>query len=251
MAADPPKRRDLMPPTDPGSDILRYIVEHRVRPGENLPTIAELSQELGVSVAKIREELSVARALGLVQIKPRTGTEVQEFDFAPAATLSVLYALGLDPNHFQQFAAVRASVELTFWHEAVACLQAEDVAALREIVCRAQEKLNSAPAEMPFREHQALHLTFFKRLDNPFVQGLLHAYWAAYHAFGLAFYADLAYLRQVWDYHARMVECVARGDFDGGHRALKEHMGLLRQRPPQPSGQGSGERSVVISGFFE
>jgi DNA-binding FadR family transcriptional regulator len=102
-----------MPLTSLNSDILRYIVEHQVRPGERLPTIDDLSRELGVSVSKIREELEVARALGLVQIKPRTGTLVQDFNFARAATLSILYALGLNREHFYDFSKLRRSIELS------------------------------------------------------------------------------------------------------------------------------------------
>jgi DNA-binding FadR family transcriptional regulator len=232
------------------SDILRYIITHQLEAGDKLPTIHELSAELGVSVSKIREELAVVRTLGLVQIKPRTGTRVQAFDFGPAATVSVLYALGLDRGYFQNFSQLRTSVELSFWHEAVVQLTSDEIAQLRHLVARAREKLNRIPIEVPFQEHRRFHLMFFTHLDNPFVQGILQAYWAAYQAFGLALYADIAYHREVWDYHERMVECVARGDFDGGHCALREHMGLLRYRSEQDESL-SEERSSPITHFFE
>ena len=169
------------------ADILRYIIEHQVKPGERLPTIPELSTELDVSVSKIREELEVARALGFVQIKPRTGTQVQAFDFGPAAKLSVLYALGLNRAFFRDFSQLRISIELYFWHEAVALLCPDDIAHLRQLVVCAFDKLNRVPIEVPFKEHRDLHLTFYRHLTNPFVHGLLEAYWVAYQAFGLAF----------------------------------------------------------------
>lgn len=213
------------------SAILDYIVRHHLLPGDRLPTIPELSLELGMSVSKVREELAIARALGLVQIKPRTGTQVQEFTFAPAATLGVIYALGLSRAHFHHFARLRANLELSFWHEAVAQLTPQDIAELRGLIAAARLKLHHVPIEVPFNEHRRLHLTLFRHLDNPFVQGILEAYWAAYEAFGLALYAELSYHHEVWDYHERMVECVARGDFDAGHQALREHMQLLRYQP--------------------
>jgi len=228
------------------SEILRYIVEHHLQAGDRLPTLSDLSAELGVSVSKAREELAVARALGFVQVKPRVGMLVQPFGFAPAATLSVLYALGMDREHFHAFARLRASLELSFWHEAVALLTAEDIAELRQWVALARERLSRVPIEVPYREHRKLHLTFFKHLENPFVQGILEAYWAAYKAFGLALYADLSHHREVWDYHERMVEAVARGDIEAGYEALREHMTLLRYEPQQHGqrhpGQGDGQR---------
>jgi DNA-binding FadR family transcriptional regulator len=227
------------------SDILRYIVEHELRPGDRLPTIAELSQELGVSVSKIREEMAVARALGVVQIRPRSGAQVQDFSFGPAATLSVLYALQLNRAQFQEFAKLRKSIELGFWREAVCQLTPDDIAYLRDLVVRARQKLTWVPIEVPFPEHRSLHLTFFKHLENPFVQGLLEAYWTAYEAYGLALYADLSHHREVWDYHERMVECVARGDIDASYQALKEHMMLLRYMPDPADGQDPSSEEAV------
>jgi DNA-binding FadR family transcriptional regulator len=215
------------------SDILRYIVEHQMQPGDRLPTISELSQELGVSVSRIREEMAVARALGVVQIRTRSGTQIQEFSFGPAATLSVIYALQINRSYFQGFAKLRKSLELGFWHEAVSQLTPDDIAFLRDLVIRARQKLTCVPIEVPFLEHRSLHLTFFKHLENPFVQGLLEAYWTAYEAFGLALYADLSYHREVWDYHERMIECIAQGDIEGSYQALNDHMLLLRYLPNQ------------------
>jgi len=239
-----------------GSALLHYIIERRIQPGERLPTIHELSAELGVSVGKVREELEVARTLGLVQIKPRTGSVVQTFDFTPAATLGVLYAIGLDPAYFHAFADLRKHLELSYWTEAVACLTPDDIAALRELIARANEKLNQLPIAVPVVEHARLHLTFFRRLDNAFVQGLLSAYWAAYMAFGVALHAPLAYHREVWAYHEQMVEYVAHGDYEGGCRALQEHMALLKHAPevleqpvPRPSEPDAKSYRTIFSVF--
>jgi DNA-binding FadR family transcriptional regulator len=233
------------------SDILRYIIQHQVQPGERLPTLAELSQEMGVSVSKVREDLAVARTLGLVQIRPRTGIQVQAFDFEPTATLSVMYALGLDREYFYDFARLRKNIELSFWHEAVTQLTPEDFVTLRHLIRCAREKLNVVPIEVPFQEHRLLHLTFFKHLNNPFVQGILEAYWAAYKAFGLALFAELSYHREVWDYHERMVSCLERGDFEGSHRALSEHMTLLRYSPDQAEPGNTERASPSIYQHFE
>ncbi len=242
-----------MVPDNLNSGVLRYIIERRVQPGARLPTIAELSRELGVSVSKVREELEVARMLGLVVIKPRIGTQVQEFTFAPAATLSVLYALGLDGAFFHQFARLRNGVELSFWYDAVCQLLPDDIEHLRCLVTAAYKKLNHIPVIVPFEEHRDLHLTFFKRLDNPFVQGILQAYWVAYKAFGLALYAELSYHREVWAYHERMVECVARQDYEAGWRALKDHMDLLRHMPgpAQPVQSEPDTRPPPLYRLFE
>ena len=47
------------------SEFLKYLAAHP-EAENNLPPLAELSRELGVGVAALREQLEVARALGLV-----------------------------------------------------------------------------------------------------------------------------------------------------------------------------------------
>jgi DNA-binding GntR family transcriptional regulator len=75
-----------------------------------------------------------------------------------------------------------------------------------------------------------LHLAIFRRLNNPFVQGLLEAYWAAYDAVELNTYADYNYLCSVWRYHEHIVAAIEAGDFAHGKELLREHMGLLTSR---------------------
>ncbi|HXQ32783.1 MAG TPA: GntR family transcriptional regulator, partial [Anaerolineales bacterium] len=73
------------------SEFLRYLATNEE--AENgLPTLNDLSQELGVSLASLREQLEVARALGLVEIKPgRGGTRRRSFSFTPAIRQSLGY----------------------------------------------------------------------------------------------------------------------------------------------------------------
>lgn len=212
------------------SDLLRFIVERGFKAGDRLPSIEELSSELGVSIGKLREQLEVARSLGLVEVKPRTGIRLAEYDFAPAVQFSLFFALASGRADFEAFGTVRNHLEAAFWHEAAGRLTAADHAQLRDLIAKARAKLNGRPVQIPHAEHRALHLTIFGRLENPFVTGLLAAYWDAYEAVGLSMYSDYAYLQEVWDYHARMVEALAAGDLDRGHTLLVQHTQLLRHR---------------------
>jgi DNA-binding FadR family transcriptional regulator len=220
------------------SELLRYIAGNGFAAGDRLPSLDELSERLGISVGKLREQLEVARSLGMVEVRPKTGMRVPPYNFFPAVRQSLLLALALDPDNFEDFSALRQHIETGFWHEAVRCLTADDVAQLRSLVRQATTKLNGHPIQIPHAEHRSLHLTIFSRLENPFVQGLLEAYWEAYEAVELNLYADYAYLQQVWDYHERIVEAIAEGDYDAGYTALVEHTRLLRYREAQPAPNG-------------
>lgn len=212
------------------SELLRFLANHGCRPGDRLPAITDLAEELGISTGKLREQLEVARTMGLVEVRPKIGIRTQGYSFLPMLKANLLFALALNPDRFEQYGVLRNHIEASFWNEAVALLKPEDKERLRELVDLAWEKLRGQPIQIPHDEHRQLHLTIYRRLDNVFVRGLLEAYWAAYEAVGLDLYTDYSYLEQVWNYHERMVEAILAGDFEDGYQALVEHTGLIHDR---------------------
>lgn len=219
-----------MLPASLDSEFLRYVVEQGFEPGDRLPSLTDLSAQIGISVGKLREQLEVARTLGLVEASPRRGITRTAYSFLPAVRLSLLTALMLDRGYFDDFSALRVHLETAYWEEAVALLTPDDRAQLRSLVASAQAKLSQQRIQIPSPEHRELHLTIFQRLNNPFVVGLLEAYWDAYEAVELNTYADIHYLQQVWEYHARIVDAIDAGDFALGKQLLVEHMQLLSHR---------------------
>jgi len=213
------------------SEFLNYLATHdEVEDG--LPTLKNLSVKLGVSLASLREQLEVARALGLVEIKPRLGMKRRDYSFTPAVRQSLSYALALDDDHFRKYAELRNHVESAFWHQAVQKLNEQDKHELQNLIARAWEKLRRTPIQVPHEEHRDLHLKIYSRLENPFVTGILEAYWEAYESVGLNVFAGgYEYLEEVWHYHQDMVEAICNGNFEAGYQALVKHTDLLFHRP--------------------
>lgn len=212
------------------SEFIDYLLATASQSGDRLPPLNELSHELGLSVGKLREQLEVARMLGLVEVSPRRGITRTEYNFLPSVRLSLLTALTIDRRHFDAFSSLRAHLEVAYWHEAVASLTTADKERLRALVSAAWQKLNQPRAQIPYQEHREFHLTIFRRLENPFVLGLLEAYWDGYEAVELNTYADYRYLEKVWQYHERIVDAICSGDFAKGQALLIEHMRLLSSR---------------------
>ncbi len=222
-----------MPQIDLNSELLNFIIEQDFAPGDRLPTIAELQKEdlLGLSTGKIREQLEVARSLGLLEVRSRTGMRLQDYDFAPAVRLSLFFALAQDLGNFELFSQLRTHVEIAFWHEACARLTTDDTNAMKACIDQAQHKLNDEWIEIPNQEHRDFHLRIFRHLENPFVLGILEAYWDAYAAVELNRYADYDYLQQVWQYHEHILNAICKGDFDAAQQAFIQHTKLLRHQP--------------------
>ena len=227
------------------SEFMRFLAVNNGEADDpaRVPALGELSAELGVSVAKLREQLEVARALGFVEVKPRTGIRRLPYSFTPAVRHSLSYAIALDSNNFTAYSDLRNQIEAAYWMSAVERLQAEDHAYMQELIASAWEKLHGTPIQIPHREHCDLHLAVYRRLKNPFVQGILEAFWDAYEAFGLNLYADYQYLEAVWKYHQEMVTAICCGDYQTGYQALIEHKDLLQHRPAQELAGGTTYRT--------
>ncbi|GAB4331921.1 MAG: hypothetical protein Kow00117_16690 [Phototrophicales bacterium] len=217
---------------DLGSELLNFIVQNGYSTGDRLPTIQELKADdkLGISTSKIREQLEVARAVGLVDVRSKKGTHIKPYSFAPAVRLSLMIALAIDPSTFHQFSELRSHIEAAFWHEACELIDEADKVTMRRCITEARAKLTSDWIRIPHAEHRIFHLTMFKKLDNPFVTGLLEAYWDAYDAVQPSSYAPYAYLQLVWDYHERILDAICVGDYDGALEAFIEHTQLPSRR---------------------
>ena len=213
------------------SDFLKYLIDNHVESGSRLPTLNKISVELNISVGKLREQLEVARALGFVSVRTRKGIQREPFDFKPAVLISLLFSLGTGETSFIQFSELRQAVEKSMWNGAVTLLTIQDKQELHRIVEQAWQKLRSHPVHVPNSEHRQFHLKIFSHLENPFVQGLLEAYWDAYEASELTRFVNYQYWVDVWTYHERIVEALERNDFEQGLRLLTEHFCLLPTVP--------------------
>ncbi len=212
------------------SEFMQFLAKENAD-NERLPSLTALSRQLGVSVATLREQMEVARALGLVEVRPKTGIRKLPYQFTSAVCKSLSYAATIDPTYFfHEYSDLRNHIEAAYFRQAVSLLEPQDHAQLDSLITQAYQKLNGHPIQIPHSEHRELHMSIYQRLGNPFVIGILEAYWEAYEAVGLNLYTDITYLAQVWEYHRRMVEAISKGDIEAAYHALIEHTDLLQQR---------------------
>lgn len=230
---------------DLGSEFLNFILSSGYEPGETLPTIKDLSgpDHLAVSTSKVREQLEVARALGIVDVKSRTGTQLKAFSFAPPVRLAALYAIGQDENSFEPFNDFRIGIEQAFWHRACHSMTDHSKKIMQDALEQAQHKLVSHPIRIPIEEHRRFHLAMYSQLDNAFVLGFLEAYWDAYDAITANHYADYHYLQEVWQYHKQIFDAICVSNYDAALEHFNAHTRLRRYRHPSSSPSDEKESS--------
>lgn len=211
------------------SSLLDYLAEaHRAQ--APIPSIAELSHVLGISVASVREQLEVARTLGFVDVKTKVGIQKREFSFDQLLETGLRYGSKIQPGLADAFRDLRKHIEISYWYEAVPLLTSQNRDALQRIVSRALERISKKPPQIPGKEHQEFHMTIFSHLENPVAKSVLETFWKFNEEAERNLQADRFYLENVWNYHQRITDAIAARDYDLGYRWLVEHMDLVKQR---------------------
>ncbi len=213
------------------SGFLQHLAKSAGRGEDRLPSLAVLSKELGISIASLREQLEIARVLGFVEIKPKTGIRWLPYQFAPSVLVSCAYAIELSSGYFDQFRDLRNHLESAYFLEAVKQLTKNEIGQLLEIVDAAEYKIESYPPVLPHIEHRDLHLLLFSHVENVFLNGILEVYWEIYESQGYSIVNNHQYLKSVWGYHRQVCEAIKIQDFDLAFQLFREHKELIRWSP--------------------
>jgi len=209
------------------SEFLKYIAEKSSLGENQLPSLSILSKELKISIASLREQLEVARVLGFVEVKPRTGIRWLPYDFTPSLLLSVTYAVTISEEFFEQFRDLRNHLEAAYFLESVTKLEKSDIDEMSNLVENADMKMQLFPPQLPHYEHRKFHAIIFSKLSNPFVQSIFTVYWDIYEFQGYAIINDLDYLRRVWHYHDSVLDAIKSNNINHALALFMEHKDLI------------------------
>jgi len=209
---------------------IEYLLSKSLLGKKKLPPIVKIADDLGISVPNVREQLATAKLLGLINLQPRTGITILPYDFAPAVTTSLYYAVKTDNSYFEQFSDLRNQIEKAYFVSAVTCLHNKEIEALMQIAQNAMNQLEGDPIKIPHDEHKKFHLKIYKNLKNVFINGIMEAYWDMYEIVGLNTYADITYLQKVWKYHLAIAQAIADNEIKKAYRLLEDHIALIDTR---------------------
>ena len=211
-------------------DFIEYLLSFYRRGEKKLPSIADIADDLGISIPNVREQLAIAKHMGLITIQPRKGIAILPYDFSHAVSTSLYFAARSNYKYFKQYSDLRNQIEKAYFEKAASRLAKADLDDIFTIVDKAISRLNGNPIRIPHQEHKLFHLTIYKNLDNVFIDGLLDAYWNMYEMVGLNTYADIDYLQIVWKYHQDIAIAIADGEIHLAYQLLEDHIELLKER---------------------
>lgn len=161
--------------TEKGHEIVKRIILSQIqngqlKPGERLPSVVELSGQLGVGRSTLREALSALKATGWIEVKHGGGTFVSKV--LPSEQESAL-----DP--FQQSDNIRELLEVRIWLESGSSAAAaerrsdEDLQRLKSILQRMEQAIASNDHQLSELADVEFHLAIASASHNELLHNLM------------------------------------------------------------------------------
>lgn len=211
--------------------IKQLILRENLRPGDALPTEAELCDTLDVSRSSVREAIRTLSTLDIVDVRHGHGTYVGGMSLDPMVEALVFRGV-LSPegslHALREVVEVRLGLDLAMAETVVTATRRQDATALRALVDDMVEKAERG--ETFLDADRAFHTTLFAAMGNRLAEQLVGAFWDVHTAvlpqLGLALPADL---RQTAHAHGSMLDAALSGDVDAYRRAVIEHYQPLQR----------------------
>jgi DNA-binding FadR family transcriptional regulator len=157
--------------------IKEYVVANDLKPGDGLPTEAQLAEQLGVSRAVVREGLRGLESLGVVYSRQGEGHYVSRFSLDPIVQ-NLGYSMLTDVHEVLDVLAVRQNLEQGFIEEAIRSLDERSLAEMEDLV--AQMHARAAAGTSFLNEDIAFHRVIYRAIDNALLLKLLDVFWEVY-----------------------------------------------------------------------
>lgn len=211
--------------------IKQLILSRNLRPGDPLPTEAELCETLDVSRSSVREAIRTLSTLDIVDVRHGHGTYVGSMSLAPMVETLVFRGV-LNPEDsldaLREVVEVRLALDLSMAERVVAAAQGEVHRELDELVDAMIAKAGNG--ELFLEEDRLFHTALFDATGNHLAGQLVGAFWdvhtAALPQLGITPPADIHHTANA---HRDMLEAARSGDVHAYRDAVVEHYGPLQR----------------------
>ncbi|SFI70566.1 MULTISPECIES: FadR/GntR family transcriptional regulator [Microbacterium] len=212
-------------------EIKKLILTRDLKPGDPLPTEAELCETLNVSRSSVREAIRTLSTLDIVDVRHGHGTYVGAMSLDPMVQALVFRGV-LSPdgtlNALREVVEVRLALDLALAETIVNGAVGEDAAELSALVDEMVDK--ASRGEVFLEADRAFHTKLFSVTGNRLAVQLVGAFWDVHTAvipqLGIAMPEDIQHTAEA---HGDMLASALRGDVEGYRQAVIEHYRPLQR----------------------
>lgn len=203
--------------------IEQYILTKQLKPGDPLPTEANLCADLGVSRSSVREALRQLQALDIVVVRQGRGAFVGDMSLRPLVkTLVLRSSIATDSfGSLREVVAVRKLLDIGVAQQVVDTMAGERHEDLHALV---EEMVRKADAGKKFLDEDiAFHQGLLSGVENSLVLQLTSAMWMIHMAVVPSLPNVEAGLLATAQAHEAMLVTAEAGDKEGYEAAVAEH----------------------------
>ena len=204
--------------------IKSYITDNHLLPGSRLPTEKDLAQALGVGRSAVREAVKSLQILGVLDVKPKEGIVVKQFNFEPIIE-NLEYGLCIDNRQILELLDLRIALENAYLVSAIEHSTFSQFKELRDIIHEMERK--AANNQSILDEDMRFHLAMYANTDNTILKSLLALFWQMIikmdaHSNTMSG-PDSAY---VIDSHVQLLDAFTKHDCERCKMLLNQHYDL-------------------------
>lgn len=225
----PPKGRRLRQ-QDVMESIKDYILRKNLRPGDPLPTEAELEVAVDASRTSVREAIKSLSALDIVEVRHGHGSYVGNLSMAALVESLVFRGLlssSTDHRVLGEVVDVRQGIEQGQAARMLENLDATEIGDLRTLAARMHElALEGKPYVEQDRE---FHIRLLRPLGNDLVVQLTEAFWLVQARVAPTLTVEPREWLRTAEAHTAIVDAIAAHDLDRLLIAIEAHYAPLRE----------------------
>ncbi|WP_231935193.1 FadR/GntR family transcriptional regulator [Micromonospora viridifaciens] len=206
-----------------------YILRNRLKPGDLLPTEAELCEAVGASRSSVREAVKILSALDIVEVRHGHGTFVGRMSLnALVESLAFRGLLSGEEDHhvLGQVVDVRQILEQGLAADIISVLDDEHRADLSTL---ADEMVDLASQGRDFLEvDRAFHLKLMEPLGNDLILQLTEAFWQVQAIVAPTLRTEPEDRLITAQRHRAIVDAATAGDPEALRSAIADHYAPIR-----------------------
>lgn len=176
--APPMTNRSALRRNEVAAGIKDYILVHQLKPGDPLPTEAELCEAIGASRSSVREAVKTLSALDIVDVRHGHGTYVGRMSLAGLVeSLAFRGLLSSEDDHLVlgQVVEVRQTLEQGLAAQMTSLVDDEQLRRLRSLATGMAEAAERGEDYLEL--DREFHLLLMEPLGNDLIQQLTGAFW--------------------------------------------------------------------------
>jgi DNA-binding FadR family transcriptional regulator len=207
--------------------LLQHLTEGNFSPGTRLPPERQLATSLGVGRSTLREALAALDVLGLVDVRPGSGTYLAA-DSSELLPQAIKWGLMLRQPRTRDLVEIREYLEVVAARLAAERATEDDVARLRETVVAMREARDDVDAFV--KADLAFHFEAARIAANTVLQDILHSIQSLLTAWFDRTLRVPGTMEATLGEHEAVFEAIAAGSPDAAEHRMKALMAAADTR---------------------